>query len=127
MNKYEAIRHAERVNATLESINNGDSAATDENALFISENTLEKLVESSRAVAEYLLNSVEDEREYIEIPLDAHKYTENLTTEQAGAVFKNICSYFFGDVDLEDLEDDAVKDATEKTIARIKEYAKNGK
>lgn len=127
MNKYEIIRHAERVNATLESINNEDSAASDENALFISENTLAKLVKSSEAIVEYLLDSVEDEREYIVIPLDTHKYIENLTIEQTGAVFKNICSYFFDDANLEDLEDDAVKNATENTIARIKEYAKNGK
>lgn len=33
---------------------------------------------------------------YIEIPLDSYEYIENLATEQAGAVFKNICAYFFG-------------------------------
>lgn len=127
MNKYEAIRHAEKVNATLESINNGDSAASNENALFISENTLARLVKSSRVVVEYLFDSIEDEGEYIEIPLDTHQYIENLTTKQAGKVFKNIYSYFFGGVELEGIEDDAVKESTKKTIMRIKEYAENGK
>nr|WP_305139132.1 hypothetical protein [uncultured Schaedlerella sp.] len=66
-----------------------------------------------------------DEGEYIEIPLDTQRYIKNLTTEQAGVVFKNIYSYFFGNAKLR-LEDDAVKNATENTIKRIKEYAKNG-
>lgn len=76
-----------------------------------------------------IVRRAEDGREYIEIPLDTHKYTENLTTEQAGAVFKNIFFHFFDGVGLEkleDMEDDAVKNATRNTIARIKEYAKNG-
>lgn len=65
MNKYEIIRHAKRVNATLKSINNGDSAATNENALFISENTLEMLIKSSDVLVEYLLDSFK--KEYAEI------------------------------------------------------------
>ena len=97
MNKYNVIMHAERMRATLESINNGDSAATDETALFISEFTLERLIESSEIVMQYLMESFNEEcekefdGEYIEIPLDTHKYIEDLYKEQAGAVFKNIC------------------------------------
>lgn len=131
MNIYEAIMHAERVNATLNSINNGDSTETGENALFISENTLENLVKSAGAVVEYLLDSTEEtepdeEGEYIEIPLDSYECIENLTNKQKGAVLKNIYAYFFNSGDMECLEDDAVKDATERMIARIKEYAENG-
>ena len=131
MNIFEAIMHAERVNATLNSINNGDSTETGENALFISENTLENLVKSAGAVVEYLLDSTEEtepdeEGEYIEIPLDSYECIENLTNKQKGAVLKNIYAYFFNSGDMECLEDDAVKDATERMIARIKEYAENG-
>lgn len=131
MNIYEAIMHAERVNATLNSINNGDSTETGENALFISENTLESLVKSASAVVEYLLDSTEEtepdeDGEYIEIPLDSHEYIENLTNKQKGAVLKNIYAYFFNSGDMECLEDDVIRDATEKMIVRIKEYAENG-
>lgn len=123
--------HAERVNATLNSINNGDSTETGENALFISENTLESLVKSASAVVEYLLDSTEEtepdeDGEYIEIPLDSHEYIENLTNKQKGAVLKNIYAYFFNSGDMECLEDDVIRDATEKMIVRIKEYAENG-
>lgn len=131
MNIFEAIMHAERVNATLNSINNGDSTETGENALFISENTLESLVKSASAVVEYLLDSTEEtepdeDGEYIEIPLDSHEYIENLTNKQKGAVLKNIYAYFFNSGDMECLEDDVIRDATEKMIVRIKEYAENG-
>ena len=63
MNKYNVIMHAERMRATLESINNGDSAATDETALFISEFTLERLIESSEIVMQYLMESFNEECE----------------------------------------------------------------
>ena len=43
----------------------GDSAATNENALFISENTLEMLIKSSDVLVEYLLDSFK--KEYAEI------------------------------------------------------------
>ncbi len=74
-----------------------------------------------------VVTSVEfDEEEYeipyIEIPLDSRKYIKNLTSEQVGAVLKNIYTYFFDKAEVE-YEDDIVKDATEKMIARIKEYA----
>lgn len=132
MNKCKIIMHAERIRATLKSINNGDSVATDECALFVSENTLDNLVKSADVVVEHLLDSMEsvdvdeDEREYIEVPLDSYEYIENLTTKQVGAVFKNVCVYFFGGAEFEDMDSEIVKDATGKTIARIKEYAKNG-
>lgn len=73
-----------------------------------------------------IVRQAEDGREYIEIPLDAHTYIKNFTKKQAGVVFKNIFFHFFYGVgleNLEDMEDDAVKDATENTIARIKECA----
>ena len=132
MNKYNVIMHAERMRATLESINNGDSAATDETALFISEFTLERLIESSEIVMQYLMESFNEEcekefdGEYIEIPLDTHKYIEDLSKEQAGAVFKNICLYFFDSVTPE-CRNDVVGNATMKIITRIEEYSNNGK
>lgn len=67
----------------------------------------------------------EPEIPYIEIPLDTRRYIKALTNEQTGAVFKNICSYFFDGAEPK-YEDDMVKDATEKMIARIKEYMANG-
>lgn len=74
-----------------------------------------------------VVTSIEfDEEEYeipyIEIPLDSRKYIKDLTSEQVGVVLKNIYTYFFDNVEVE-YEDDIVKDATEKMIARIKEYA----
>lgn len=68
-----------------------------------------------------------EEREipYIEIPLDAHKYIKNLTNKQAGAVFRNIYLCFFDNAEPQH-EDEMVKDATEKMIARIREYMTNG-
>lgn len=58
---------------------------------------------------------------YIEIPLDTREYIKNLTREQSGMVLKNIYTYFFDGVEPK-YKDDIVKDATEKMIARIKEY-----
>lgn len=68
-----------------------------------------------------------EEREvpYIEIPLDTRKYIENLTSEQAGIVFKNIYSYFFDNAEPK-YRDNAIKEATAKMIARIKEYKADG-
>ncbi len=62
---------------------------------------------------------------YIEIPLDARKYIKNLTNKQAGAVFRNIYLCFFDNAEPQH-EDEMVRDATEKMIARIRGYMANG-
>lgn len=63
MDKYSAIMQAEKVHATLLSISRGDSCATDECALFISETTLDELVESSKLLKQYVLQSIKKEDE----------------------------------------------------------------
>lgn len=71
-------------------------------------------------------------REYIEIPLDAYQYIENLTNTQAGAVLKNIYAYFFHNVEPDfggtdpETERKAMLDASVKIIKRIKGYEENG-
>lgn len=61
MNKYKAIMQAERVHAILQSISRGDTAANEENSLFISEETLLELVSASKYTKQYLLSVVEYE------------------------------------------------------------------
>ena len=50
MNKYKAIMQAERVHAILQSVSRGDTASSEENELFISEETLKELVSASEYV-----------------------------------------------------------------------------
>lgn len=56
IDKYEVIRNAERISATLKSIGNGDSAENGEFALFISDSTINELVESAEMVTQYLID-----------------------------------------------------------------------
>lgn len=61
MNKYKAIMQAERVHAILQSVSRGDSASSDGNELFISEETLKELVSASEYVKQSLLTLIEDD------------------------------------------------------------------
>lgn len=61
MNKYKAIMQAERVHAILQSISRGDTASSEENSLFISEETLLELVSASEYTKQYLLSVIEYE------------------------------------------------------------------
>lgn len=59
MDKYKAIMQAERVHAILQSISRGDTAANNENELFISEETMQELVSASKYVKQCLLSLIE--------------------------------------------------------------------
>ena len=61
MNKYKAIMQAERVHAILQSISRGETASSEENSLFISEETLLELVSASEYTKQYLLSVIEYE------------------------------------------------------------------
>ena len=52
---------AERVHAILQSISRGDTASSEENSLFISEETLLELVSASEYTKQYLLSVIEYE------------------------------------------------------------------
>lgn len=67
---------------------------------------------------------IEDEEDFIQIPLDTSQYIEKLTVEQSGAVFKNIFTYFFKGTEPK-CDDNIIQDATIKFIKRIKEYMNN--
>lgn len=65
MDKYDVIIQAEKLYATLTSISRGDSAATDEHALFISEDTISDLVKAADIIKKYILNNIaENEKKY---------------------------------------------------------------
>ena len=59
MDKYKAIMQAERVHAILQSISRGDTAANNENELFIPEETMQELVSASEYVKQCLLSLIE--------------------------------------------------------------------
>lgn len=61
MNKYKAIMQAERVHAILQSVSRGDTASSEENELFISEETLKELASTSEYVKQCLLILIEDD------------------------------------------------------------------
>ena len=61
MNKYKAIMQAERIHAILQSVSRGDTASSEENELFISEETLKELVSASEYVMHSLLTLIEDD------------------------------------------------------------------
>ena len=52
---------AERVHAILHSVSRGDTASSEENELFISEETLKELVSASEYVKQSLLTLIEDD------------------------------------------------------------------
>ena len=52
---------AERVHAILQSVSRGDTASSEENELFISEETLKELVSASEYVKQSLLTLIEDD------------------------------------------------------------------
>ena len=60
-NRYDAIIQIEKLYSTLLSISRGDSTATDENALFISEDTINDLVNAANFVKEYILEIIRSE------------------------------------------------------------------
>lgn len=61
MDRYKALMQAEKVHSTLFSVSRGDSAATDENALFVSECTIEELVKAAEDTKHYLLALIKTE------------------------------------------------------------------
>ncbi len=61
MDRYKALMQAEKVHSTLLSVSRGDSAATDENALFVSECTIEELVKAAEDTKHYLLALIKTE------------------------------------------------------------------
>lgn len=63
MDRYKALMQAEKVHSTLLSINRGDSAATAENALFISECTIKELIKAAEDTKYYLLALIKTEDE----------------------------------------------------------------
>lgn len=63
MDRYRALMQAEKVHSTLLSISRGDSASTDENALFVSECTIEELVKAAEDTKHYLLALIKTEDE----------------------------------------------------------------
>lgn len=63
MDRYKALMQAEKVHSTLLSISRGDSVATDENALFITECTIEELVKAAEDTKHYLLALIRTEDE----------------------------------------------------------------
>ncbi|MBD5553937.1 MAG: hypothetical protein HDQ95_00940 [Roseburia sp.] len=63
MDRYDVIEYIEKIHATLLSVSRGDSAATDENALFISEETVRELEESSRLLKQYFYENIRREDE----------------------------------------------------------------
>ena len=63
MDRYRALMQAEKVHSTFLSISRGDSAATDENALSVSECTIEELVKAAEDTKHYLLASIKTEDE----------------------------------------------------------------
>lgn len=61
MDRYKALMQAEKVHSTLLSVSRGGSAATDENALFVSECTIEELVKAAEDTKHYLLALIKTE------------------------------------------------------------------
>ncbi len=66
MDKYDVLGYIEKINATLVSVSRGDSAATDEYALFVSEDTISELVDAANHVKEYMLDIFRTEDENLE-------------------------------------------------------------
>lgn len=60
MDKYDVVMQIEKLYSTLLSISRGDSAATDEYALFISENTISELVNAANSVKKYMLGFIKE-------------------------------------------------------------------
>lgn len=52
---------AERVHAILQSVSRGDTASSEENELFILEETLKELISASEYVKQSLLTLIEDD------------------------------------------------------------------
>ncbi len=63
MDRYDAVRDISMIHSVIASINQGDSAATDENALYISETTAKKLEISAERLLNYVMDAVRREDE----------------------------------------------------------------
>ncbi|MCR2049994.1 hypothetical protein NSB25_22345 [Acetatifactor muris] len=61
MDRYDVVGYIEKINATLVSISRGDSAATDEHALFVSKDTISELIDAANHIKEYMLDVLRSE------------------------------------------------------------------
>lgn len=61
MDRYDAVMKIESIYSTLLSISRGDSAASEECLLYISDKTVSDLMEAAKAIREYMLDILRTE------------------------------------------------------------------
>lgn len=65
MDRYDAVRDIATIHAVLRSVSNGDDAATEENYVCVSAETVCDLLDASERLEEYILQEIrETDKEY---------------------------------------------------------------